>query len=374
MKTIITSFLVLFTLAATAKSPVAVEWRGAGETLPAAVARPFGGFLPDGRFLVAGGSYFDEGVKKFSDNVYVRSTEGKWSKVGELPHDVAEGVTCEIPTGIFCAGGTDGEKKFTDAFVLSVDNGKPVVSKLPPLPEPVVMGAAAADGTKVYVVASLKIYVLDTADPKEWKYVGLSLSPAREQHVAAIQNGDQKEKVLVVYGGYDIKTKQPIDSGMAVVLSNINPTRVTPAIPPSTDKVVSEGISTVKVISRLPENTTTIGAAFLPSGHQHILLVGGFGKEGWIDRALKGSEEIDPVKLGWQRKILAYNCVTDAWCEYGEIAKTDSPRCGAAAGIRPGKTPEQYTIIIAGGEVAPRTRTAEVSVASFRKTGKLPEY
>ena len=98
MKTTITSFLVLFTLAATAKSPVAVEWRSAGETMPAAVARPFGGFLPDGRFLVAGGSYFDEGVKKFSDNVYVRSTEGKWSKVGELPHDVAEGVTCEIPT------------------------------------------------------------------------------------------------------------------------------------------------------------------------------------------------------------------------------------------------------------------------------------
>ncbi len=371
MKTIITSFLVLFTVAATAKSPVAVEWRGAGETMPAAVARPFGGFLPDGRFLVAGGSYFDEGVKKFSDNVYVRSTEGKWSKVGELPHDVAEGVTCEIPTGIFCAGGTDGEKKFTDAFVLSVDNGKPVVSELPPLPEPVVMGAAAADGTKVYVVASLKIYVLDTADPKEWKYVGLSLSPAREQHVAAIQNGDQKEKVLVVYGGYDIKTKQPIDSGMAVVLSSVNPTRVTPAIPPSSDKVVSEGISTAKVISRLPENTTTIGAAFLPSGHQHILLVGGFGKEGWIDRALKGSEEIDPVKLGWQRKILAYNCVTDAWCEYGEIAKTDRPRCGAAAGIRSGKTPEQYTIILAGGEVAPRTRTSEVSVASFRKTGKF---
>ena len=33
MKTTITSFLVLFTLAATAKSPVAVEWRGVGETM-----------------------------------------------------------------------------------------------------------------------------------------------------------------------------------------------------------------------------------------------------------------------------------------------------------------------------------------------------
>ena len=79
----------------------------------------------------------------------------------------------------------------------------------------------------------------------------------------------------------------------------------------------------------------------------------------------------DPVKLGWQRKVLAYNCVTDAWCEYGEIAEGDSPRCGAAAGIRPGKTPEQYTLVFAGGEIAPRLRTDAVSVATFRKTGKF---
>ena len=126
-----------------------------------------------------------------------------------------------------------------------------------------------------------------------------------------------------------------------------------------------------KTLAPLPENTTTIGAAFLPSGHQHVLLVGGFGEKGWIARALNGSKEMHPVALGWQRKILAYNCVTDAWCEYGEIAAADSPRCGAAAGIRPGKTPEQYTLLIAGGEIAPTVRTDAVSVASFRKTGKF---
>lgn len=353
-----------------AGSPIAVEWKGR-ESLPAAVARPFGGFLPDGSFVVAGGSYFDEGVKKYSDSVYVRSADGKWSKAGELPRAVAEGVTCEIPTGIFCAGGTDGEKGFTDAFVLSVENGKSSVANLPPLPEPVVMGAAAADGAKVYVVASTKIYVLDTVDPREWKFVGFHLA-ARQQHVAAIQNGDQKERMLVIYGGYDIKTKQPINNGVAVLLSTVNPTSVNPGIPQSADKVAHMGISTVKVISCLPgEDLTTIGAAFLPSGHQHILLVGGFGAKGWIDRAVNGSDEADPAKLGWNRKVYAYNCVTDAWCEYGEIAADDKPRCGAAAGIRPGKTPEQYTLIVAGGEIAPRLRTNAVSVASFRKTGKF---
>ena len=124
-------------------------------------------------------------------------------------------------------------------------------------------------------------------------------------------------------------------------------------------------------LSDLPEGMTTIGAAFLPSGHQHILLVGGFGSKGWVARAIYGSTETDPVALGWQRKILAYNAVTDAWCEYGEIAEDDVPRCGAAAGLKPGKTPESYTLLIAGGEKAPALRTNTVSVASFRKMGKF---
>ena len=336
-------------MSAFAATPVALDWGREREKMPTSVARPFGGFLPDGSFAVAGGSYFVGDAKKYSDNVYVRSADGKWSKAGELPHDVAEGVTCEIPTGIFCAGGTDGEKVFADAFVLALDDGKPVVSDLPPLPEPVAMGAAAADGTKVYVVASTKIYALDTAEPGEWKCVGMVPGPARQQHVAAVQNGDQKEKVLVVYGGYDAKTKEPLGDGHALVLST----------------------GEWRSLAPLPDGVTTIGSAFLRSGHQHVLLIGGLGARGWIARAINGSGETDPVKLGWQRKALAYNCVTDAWCEYGEIAADDTPRCGAAAGIVQGKTPEQYVVLIAGGEVAPRVRTSAVSAATFRKTGKF---
>ena len=347
-----------FVTTAAFATPVEVDWK-AGETMPAKVARPFSGFLPDGRFVVAGGSYFEGGKKVYRSGIYARELDGKWSKVGELPRAVAEGVSCETPKGIFCAGGTDGTKVFDDAFLLVVENGAARVSSLPSLPEPLSMGAAAADGEKVYVVASKKVYALDLAAEKgEWRLVAELPGPARAQMVAAIQNGDQKEKMLVVYGGYDVETKQPLHDGYALVLSQVG--------------VTSSGQQQAwKKLSPLPENTTTIGAAFLPSGHQHILLVGGFGEKGWIDRAINGSTETDPVKLGWQRKILAYNCVTDAWCEYGEIAAADSPRCGAAAGIRPGKTPEQYTLLIAGGEIAPATRTDAISVASFRKTGKF---
>ena len=364
---------VLLAIAATVAStafatPVEVDWK-AGETAPAKVARPFAGFIADGSFIVAGGSNFIDGKKVYSKDIFVRNHNGNWTKVGELPRPVAEGVCCETPKGIFCAGGTDGQAKFADAFLLNVENGAVRVSSLPSLPEPLSMGAAAADGEKVYVVASKKVWSLDVAkaldpDPAvrkfgEWVRVGEIPGSARAQHIAAIQNGDQKEKLLVVYGGYDAETKQPLHDGYGLVLSQLSQT-----------SQLSQSAPWRK-LAPLPENTTTIGAAFLPSGHQHILLVGGFGEKGWVDRAIKGSKETDPVKLGWQRKILAYNCVTDAWCEYGEIAADDKPRCGAAAGIKPGKTPEQYTLIIAGGEIAPATRTDAISVASFRKTGKF---
>ena len=373
-------------------SPVAVDWK-AGETAPAKVARPFAGFLKDGTFLVAGGSDFVDGKKVYGSGIYARAQGAKWTKVGELPHSIAEGVCCETPKGIFCAGGVSGGRGATalpvaDAFLLTLEDGASRVSRLtsmPSLPEPVAMGAAASDGTKAYVVSQKKVWSLDVAkaldaDPAirksaEWSAVAELPGPARAQMVATIQNGDQKEKLLVVYGGFDAATKQPLHDGYALVLSEVGNSGISGNSGESGEsgesgKTGNSG-NLWRKLAPLPENTTTIGAAFLPSGHQHILLVGGFGKQGWINRAINGSTETDPVKLGWQRKILAYNCVTDAWCEYGEIAPGDSPRCGAAAGIKPGKTPEQYTLILAGGEVAPMKRTDAVSVASFKKTGKF---
>ena len=307
--------------AAAMAAPVAVDWK-AQETMPAKVARPFAGFLPDGRFVVAGGSDFVDGKKVYRSGIYARELDGKWSKVGELPRAVAEGVSCETPKGLLCAGGADGKDKFSNAFLLSVENGKADCRELPDaLPEPVVMGAAAADDSFVYVVAGKKVYrfrytaLFETSDASyttKWQPVGEIPGPAREQHVAAIQNGDQKEKMLVIYGGFDAATKQPLHDGYALVLSRI------PSATDNTQTLKNSNTQTLlKLLSPLPENTTTIGSAFLPSGHQHILLIGGFGEKGWIDRAVNGSTETDPVKLGWPRKIYAYNCVTN------EMARRD---------------------------------------------------
>ena len=330
-------------------TPISVEWKSP-ETMPVSVARPFAGFLPDGRFIVAGGTDFiaaEDGslVKTCFDAVSIRSADGTWTSADALPHLVGEGVSCETPRGVFCAGGYDGVQVFSDAYILTGDS----IEKLPDLPRQVLMGAAACDGDNVYVVAGREIYSLSLKGGDKWNFVAELPGPNRSQMVAAIQNGDQKEKRLIIYGGYSLEDKTPLRDGYAYVLSD--------------GRIVK--------LADLPENTTAIGAAFLPSGHQHVLMFGGFGEKGWIARAIHGSTETDPVALGWQRKILAYNAVTDAWCEYGELAEGDVPRCGAAAGLKPGKTPESYTLVIAGGEKAPALRTNAVTVASFRKMGKF---
>ena len=346
-----TSLLAVALCAATHSfaTPVSVEWKNL-ETMPVSVARPFAGFLPDGRFVVAGGTDFvqaEDGsrVKTCFDTVAVRAADGTWTVVDPLPHAAGEGVTCETPRGVFCAGGYDGVRYYGDAYILTGD----AIEKLPDLPATVAMGAAACDGANIYVVSGKDVFTLPLKGGEAWTRLTELPGAGRSQMVAAVQNGDQKEKRLVVYGGYSLETKAPLHDGYAYVISEGRWVELSP----------------------LPENTTTIGAAFLPSGHQHILLVGGFGEGGWVARAINGSVEADPVALGWQRKILAYNCVTDAWCEYGVLADGDVPRCGAAAGLKPGKTPEQYTLLIAGGEMAPALRTNAVAVASFRKMGKF---
>ena len=334
--------LVVGLVAVTAfATPVEVDWK-AGETAPAKVARPFAGFLPDGRFVVAGGSDFVDGKKVYRSGIYARELDGKWSKVGELPHPIAEGVCCETPFGLFCAGGTDGETVFTNTFEIIVnkfaEHGLDVVRGLR-LPKPVKMGAAAYHDGLFFVIASKDVYGISLKrGASRFVKIGEMPGPAREQIVAAVQNGDQKEKMLIVAGGYDKETKKPLRDVYGLVLSSVrmpwseskegNPKLRLDDVYDDPDFISHPAQMKWKKLADLPEGVTTIGAAFLPSGHQHILLVGGFGEKGWIDRAVNGSTETDPVKLGWQRKIYAYNCVTDAWCEYGEIAPDDSLRGG----------------------------------------------
>lgn len=327
--------------AAACALPVEVEWRR-GAPAPVAVARPFAGFLPSGEFLFAGGSAFRDDEKTWLDGVWALGSEG-WKARGALPRPLADGVSCTLPAGVFCAGGTDGREESRAAWIFGPGLE---IRPMPDLPETVVMGAAVAEGENLYVVTRGRIYHL-APKASEWRHAGTCPGPERLQFAAAVQTCDQKARCLIVYGGYDAATCEPLDDGWAWNLES----------------------GAWRQLAPLPPGTTTIGATLVPTGCQHLLLVGGFGRDGWRRRALEGSTETDPRKLGWSGRLWAFNAVTGAWCEYGALDAGDVPRCGAAVAAVPGTDGSQ--LLVAGGEIAPRVRTAEVFSAKFVKTARF---
>ena len=96
--------------------------------------------------------------KVFARDVFLRSPDGKWTRIGELPQPVAEGVSASLKDGVFCAGGNAGRRKYKNAFILRRDASR---EDLPDLPEPVSMAAAAVDGETIYVVSSNKVFRLE---------------------------------------------------------------------------------------------------------------------------------------------------------------------------------------------------------------------
>ena len=92
-----TSLLAVALCAATYSfaTPVSVEWKSP-ETMPASVARPFAGFLPDGRFLVAGGTDFvqtEDGLGEINTAKFPRTSAFFTSKTTET-------ATCSFVSAI----------------------------------------------------------------------------------------------------------------------------------------------------------------------------------------------------------------------------------------------------------------------------------
>ena len=137
--------------------------------------------------------------------------------------------------------------------------------------------------------------------------------------VAAVQNGDQKKRRFIAFDA--------AGNGIATVVG-----------------ARGEGWFPTASLS----GRDLAGAAFLPCGDQHVLLIGGAS-----------------------RTIFAYGAVTDAWCEYGKLPPS-APLGPCICSIRPGKTAEDYEIVhFAGGVTTAGTfrKVAKFSKASWAVVG-----
>lgn len=349
--------------------PLKMDWT-AIPNAPEAVARPFAGLLGN-QMLVAGGSTYDV-AKGYSSTIATYDVQTQtWQKVGELPEGIAEGAAVVVDVGsgvssdkrLLCVGGVTAQGASNKAFLLALDG---TMEALPDCPYGTLsMTAPAAwENGAVFACGLLdgkatnRVFTL-TQKEGGWMWGELPAlpGPARCQAVATVQNGDQKSLILTVFGGAITAEdgKSMADTKGWGYTKNF------------------DGEWEWKALEEAP--MSTIGATFQAIGDQHVLLVGGYGRQMW-DRANRMLPEDwqrmlekAPEAFGWNRAIWAYHTVTDKWVEYGKFPEEVLPRCGAAAVLLPAVGKEMPKLLVVGGEVKPAKRTAEAQMVSFERHG-----
>lgn len=342
-------------------APMRMDWKALPEA-PAAAARPFAG-LVGGRLLFAGGSTYA------AEKAYVATVSAydprrnAWEALAPLPEGVAEGGAVALPEGLVCVGGVTAKGPTGKAFLLKADGAR---EALPDFPHGTLSMTAATAWEKgaVFVGGLLngqptnRVFTLRKQEGAwVWGELPPLPGPARSQAVAAAQNGDQKSPVLAVFGGSvtagDGKPMAAYD-GYGYVRG-------------------FDGTWAWKSLGKTP--VSTIGAAFLPVGDQHVLLIGGYDGTMW-DRAArmlpadwKRMLAEPPEAFKWTRTVYAWHAVTGKWTEYGALPEGTPPRCGAAAAVLPAEGKDFPRLLLAGGEVKPAKRTAAASVVTFARQG-----
>ena len=310
----------------------------------------------DGQAIVAGGCNFpntpaaEGGAKVFYNAVY--ALRGKqWTKIGELPHALAYGVSITTQEGIVCLGGNDGKHSSDKVFLLKtkgISQKEVTTTSLPALPLPLdnFVGAATPDGT-IYIaggqsngVASQQAFSLKPG-AKQWKELPLMPDATRIQATAVVQNG-ANGPLFIVFGGYSNSSNQVATESLIYDIKAGTWRKTSP--------IVADG----KAIA-------LVGAASISSGSMFVVCFGGVNKERF-EAAIQGKYGDDYLQhdAEWYKfrsSLLIYNTITNTW-----VTETSSPLL-ARAGMSVIPMGNQWMIV--NGESKPGVRAKEVTMVKM---------
>ena len=173
----------------------------------------------ENRFIMAGGSAFpggkpwQDGIKHFSDQVFVfeQLPDGSFSKVyqgNDLPVPLAEGSYSTLPGGLLCVGGLTPDGITGKSWLLAYSGSGITVTEYPSLPVPVKNSTATVIGSKVYLVggeladgtSTDQFLVLDLSNPtKGWEKLPNFPVPVSGATLTSQQDGE--EVALFSFGG-----------------------------------------------------------------------------------------------------------------------------------------------------------------------------
>jgi len=314
----------------------------------------------ENRFIMAGGSAFpggkpwQDGIKHFSDQVFVfeQLPDGSFSKVyqgNDLPVPLAEGSYATLPGGLLCVGGLTPDGITGKSWLLAYSGSGITVTEYPSLPVPVKNSTATVIGSKVYLVggeladgtSTDQFLVLDLSNPtKGWEKLPNFPVPISGATLTSQQDGE--EVALFSFGGRARRT-----AGEATIFyASVYHFR------PSLNRWTQKGD-----IHHDKDTSVSLAMATASAvGGSHVLLYGGdtghiFNQ---VEKAVREGNTAKRDSLwihhtGFHNKILIYNTITDTWFEAG---KTVNPPVAVTSDVSDGKN-----VYIASGEIRPGVRS-----------------
>ena len=167
---------------------------------------PRGGYYAawfQGGLLVAGGTYWKDGKKLWTDDVSLfEPRSNQWTKWNSLPHPLAYGSMVQANHKLYLFGGSDEKSLYSDVYE---SQGKEWI-RIGDAPFKSVYTAAVGNSSYIYVFgggASVNDLTLTTNQAwkfniktKEWKKLEAVPGPPRVLHAAAIQGN-----FIYIFGG-----------------------------------------------------------------------------------------------------------------------------------------------------------------------------
>jgi N-acetylneuraminic acid mutarotase len=314
--------------------------------------------ISHGTIIFAGGANFDrpfwEHEKAYHDDILVFSEDSTWKKVGNLPYPLAYSATATTPWGIVAIGGHSAEEVFDNVLLINWDktNSKPMIVQLPNLPSTCTNGSATVLGDHIYVAGGQATTDLDSTmknfwrldmskqntDDFTWEVLPAWTGPGRAYNLTVAQHNGY-ENCIYVMSGRRVGRKTPWQ-----VLEDVHEF--------SPERYAAGHKQPWRKRQSMPSPRMAGSAVAIGQSHVFVLT----GADGSLYQAADTLKEQHP---GFPKQIYAYNTITNTWFEAGNIPENQVTSHAFKHG---------EDIIIASGEVKPRTRSPKVLVATPVRT------
>lgn len=327
--------------------------------LDCGVSGAFTGVL-GGRMIQAGGCNFPEdplgaaSKKKFYEGIYaVETGDSTWQpvRIGTLPKAMAYGVAVTYPEGMVLIGGSDASGSFSEVYSLKMEGDATRIESLPSLPGTIDNFAATEIDSTIYVAGgsyngqpSNKVFKLDLKEKgSNWQELATLPGNPRVQPVMAHGKDAEGNEALYLWGGFAGKGERR-DASL------------------NTDGLKFDFAKGEWKLIASPENqegeaVSTGGGCItvLPDGR--IAEVGGVNKDIFLEALQNQAPDYLTLPIEWYRfnpNLLIFDPTSEKW-SVGLVSK-EIARAGAGIVSLDG------CIMVAGGELKPRIRTAVITV------------